>query len=73
MPSLKEGLNIIDRTFGQSDNAKTLTKILRNSVKLTRSREQCNFLMCCRRLGLIPIFILNCVKLPSVNNTSCIY
>ena len=68
MPSLKEGLNIIDRTFGQSDNAKTLTKILRNSVKLTRSREQCNFLMCCRRLGLIPIFILNCVKLPSVNN-----
>ena len=61
-------LNFISERFGQSDDAITLTKVLRNSVKLTRSREQCSFLMTCRRLGLVPFFILNCVKLPAINN-----
>ena len=70
MYSLKEGLHILKNNFGTNDVAKTLTKVMKNSVKLARNREQCRFLVKCRRLLLIPVFILNCVRLPAVNERS---
>ena len=64
---LPVGILRIKRLFGQHDNAITLLEILRNSVRLSRLREQKQFLVSCRRYGLTPLFILNCVRLPTIN------